>query len=113
MVLTVRGRNAGIAISRMTAGTNLKAADLDGDGRDELLVSYDGRVHAWDRDLKELWCWPSRVGRIGEVVPGMAGRQGEVILAPGGGFDAKTGRPQVDGPGAAGRLAASVSACGA
>ncbi len=69
-----------------------KAADLDGDGRDELLVSYDGRVHACDRDLKELWSWPSGVGRISEVVSGMAGRQGEVILAPGGGFDAKTGQ---------------------
>jgi hypothetical protein len=73
---------------------DLQAADLDGDGRDELLVSYGGLVRAWDRDLKELRCWPSRVGRVDRVVPASAGRPREVIFAPGGGFDAETGQPR-------------------
>ncbi len=37
--------------------------DLDGDGRDELVTWYADALHAWGRDLKELWSlqakdWP-------------------------------------------------------
>ena len=61
-------------------GPTLRAGDLDGDGRDELLLSYGGLVHAWDRDLKELWFWPSRVGTVDQIVPASPGRPREVIL---------------------------------
>ena len=33
--------------------TQMTAADLDGDGRDELVVSQGARLRALDRDLKE------------------------------------------------------------
>jgi FG-GAP-like repeat len=73
---------------------NLQAVDLDGDGRDELLLSHGGFIRAWDSDLKELWCRPSQSGVIGEIVPGSPGRAREVILSPGGGLVARTGQPR-------------------
>jgi PQQ-like domain len=76
---------------------DLKAADLDGDGRDELLVCYGDLVHAWNSDLKELWCCPSRFGRVDQVVPASPGRPREVILAPGVGLDAATGQSRWTG----------------
>ena len=77
----------------------LIAADLNGDGRDELLVNYGGLVHAWDRDLKDIWMWPSQSGKVDQIVPASAGRPGEVILSPAAGFDAETGQPRWAGLG--------------
>ena len=73
---------------------NLRAVDLDGDGCDELLLSHGGFIRAWDRDLKELWKWPSQSGMLGEIVPDSPGRPREVVLAHGGGFVASTGAPR-------------------
>ena len=43
------------------------AADLDGDGRKEILFqSYDGRLHAYWLDRTEHGSWPFRVTRSGE-----------------------------------------------
>ncbi len=75
----------------------LKPGDLDGDGRDELLVSYGGLVHVWDRNMKELWFWPSRSSAIDQIVPASAGRPREVILAPGLSLDAVTGQARWTG----------------
>ena len=36
------------------------AADINGDGRDELLAWGDGGLHALDRELKDVWRLPSR-----------------------------------------------------
>ena len=47
----------------------LNAVDLDNDGRDELLVCYGGVLHAWDRNLKDLWVWPIRFDSIDRVIP--------------------------------------------
>ena len=41
---------------------NPRPVDLDGDGRDELLLAFDGQVRAWGRDLADLWSWPCRPG---------------------------------------------------
>ncbi len=44
--------------------SGLEAFDCNGDGRDELLVLDgdlpEGRLCAWDRELKDLWAWPAR-----------------------------------------------------
>ena len=71
----------------------LDAADLNGDGRDELLVSFDGRLHALDGDLKEVWSWPTQSMAIDAIIPGSAGRACEVMISPGLGLDGATGRP--------------------
>ncbi len=76
---------------------NLNPVDLDGDGRDELLLNFGGLVHAWDRDLKKVWLWPSRFGTVDQIVPAAAGRPREVVLPPGAGFDAATGQPRWTG----------------
>ncbi len=94
------------------------AADLDGDGKDELVGtvmergSFVSRVCAWDRDLTELWSWPARTnagaGRtvvfegtdqrvmrsrtIERILPASWGRAARVIVTPGLGVDGATGR---------------------
>ena len=86
--------------------SGLVAFDCNGDGRDELLVLDgdwpEGRLCAWDRELKELWTWPARsikaklavfdadeirmqierARMIDRVISPSAGRQGEVIIFP-------------------------------
>ncbi len=102
---------------------DLKAADLNGGGRDELLVLdrdiefFEGRLCALDRDLKELWSWPARsklVERpvfdpdeflsrwtqsktIDRILPMSPGRESAVIVTPGLAIDAATGRPRWTG----------------
>jgi outer membrane protein assembly factor BamB len=71
----------------------LRAADINGDGRDELIAWYDGRLHAMNRDLKELWSWPTQSETIDAIVPGSSGRPCELIIAPGLCLDGSTGRP--------------------
>jgi hypothetical protein len=71
----------------------LRAADLNGDGRDELLACFDGRLHALNRDLKEIWSWPTQSQTIDAIVPALSGRPCVVIIAPGLGLDGSTGRP--------------------
>ena len=55
--------------------------DLDGDGRDELLVWHDGVFSAWDRNLKAIWTrsegWP-----VARYLPAGAGSPSELILSP-------------------------------
>ena len=48
-----------------TSTVRFTPADLNNDGRQELLIvasDYDlpeGRLCAWDRELKDLWVWPA------------------------------------------------------
>ena len=70
----------------------LWVADLDGDGRDELLFHDGGSLRACRRDFKELWSWPTRE-TIREVLPGAPGRPATVVLNPSLGLDGATGRP--------------------
>ena len=70
----------------------LQSADVDGDGRDELLFHDAGRLWACRGDLTELWSW--RTGDpIREVIPGAPGRAATVVLSPCLGLDGATGRP--------------------
>jgi tRNA A-37 threonylcarbamoyl transferase component Bud32/outer membrane protein assembly factor BamB len=67
-------------------------ADLDGDGRDELLVHEGDRLRAYRADLEELWSWPTRE-QIRELLPAAPGRPATVVLNPSLGLDGATGRP--------------------
>ena len=66
--------------------------DLDGDGRDELLVWYDRRRAAWGRDLKEIWSRPAQSWSIGPFLPSTPGRPRTLIIEPMTGLDGSTGR---------------------
>jgi outer membrane protein assembly factor BamB/predicted Ser/Thr protein kinase len=70
----------------------LRSVDLDGDGRDELLVHANGRLLACRGDLEEQWSWPTRAP-IREMIPASPGRPATVVLSPSLGLDGATGRP--------------------
>ena len=76
--------------------------------------SFESRVCAWDRDLRELWSWPPRTtgdagrtfvfrrpgapglvrsGTIERILPAASGRAGRVIVTPGLALGGATGRP--------------------
>ena len=76
----------------------LMAADLNGDGRDELLAWSDGRIRALDRDLKEIWSRPSDRTVIDGILPGSSGRPCEVLLWPALALDGDDRHAAVDGP---------------
>jgi FG-GAP-like repeat len=75
----------------------LTAADLDGDGRDELLLYYNGFLHAWDGELKDRWFWPAQSGTIDQVVLPARGLPGKVVLPPALALDGLTGQPRWTG----------------
>ncbi len=72
----------------------LEAADLDGDGRDELMVMSLEGLHVLGRDLKEMWSRPSPNDpwRL-RPLPATSGRPGTVILPPALGLDGSNGCP--------------------
>jgi hypothetical protein len=76
----------------------LRAADLNGDGRDELVVSYGNRLRAWSADLKEIWSRSDESASIDQILPASAGRPGAVIMNPGAcALDGATGEPRWTG----------------
>jgi predicted Ser/Thr protein kinase len=74
----------------------LNCADLDGDGRDELLLHDDAQLRALRRDLKELWA-RSDGAPVREVWAGHKGSAATVVLGSGVGLDGATGRPMWSG----------------
>ena len=74
----------------------LGVADVDGDGRDELLIAYDDRLHAWKADLTELWSSPRKDLGTGhfQFLPGPAGQAGTIIAGRTVGLDGSTGSPR-------------------
>ncbi len=71
---------------------DLTAVDLDGDGRDELLVRGSDRLRALRADLTELWS--THGGEpVREILPAAPGRPATVILNTGLGLDGKAGTP--------------------
>jgi outer membrane protein assembly factor BamB/predicted Ser/Thr protein kinase len=71
----------------------LASADLDGDGREELLVHYDGKLRALRSDLAERWAWPT-TELIREVIPAARERPATVVLSSFLALDGSTGRPR-------------------
>ena len=59
---------------------NVTAADINGDGRDELLVHYGDALHVWTRDLKELWSRPMKGTTTEQVLLASSGQAAAVIV---------------------------------
>jgi outer membrane protein assembly factor BamB len=70
----------------------LWVADLDGDGRDELLFHDGDSLRACRRDLSALWSLPTRE-TVRELLPGARRRAATVVINPSLGIDGATGRP--------------------
>src|SRR5262249_14002484 len=64
--------------------------DLDGDGRDELLVWNDNRLSAWGSDLKDRWSFPTDDMQILRVLS-FRGRPSTLVLPPSRAIDGMTG----------------------
>jgi len=88
--------------------STLESADLDGDGREELLLQYDGKLRACRDDFGELWSWPSRE-LIREILPARGGQSATVVINPMVGLDGATGRPRWAGHSALAVLVPSVA----
>ena len=71
-----------------------EAVDLDGDGRDELVVEDENRVYVWDAALKDIWSRPTHGRAVQRVLQGARGEPGAVVIAPALALDGKTGRPR-------------------
>ncbi len=74
--------------------TGFYATDSNGDGRDELLFWYGHQLRAWDRNLSELWSWPTQPPSVRRLLPAAAGRGVEVVVHPALALDGATGRPR-------------------
>jgi FG-GAP-like repeat len=68
------------------------AIDLDGDGRDELIVGHDNRLHAWGSDLKDQWSIPDQDQHIVRVLPASAAPSSTLILTPATAIDGMSGQ---------------------
>ncbi len=90
---------------RETAGEEayliaLAAADLNGDGRDDLLVWSNGRLRAWGPDLREAWSRPDQFASIDQVLPGSPGNPSALIITPALALDGATGQSRWTAQGA-------------
>ncbi len=78
--------------------SRILAADLDGDGRDELLFLEGDRLHAVRGDLSDLWAQSSREG-VERVIAAASGQPSVVVTEAMIGLDGATGRPLWTGAG--------------
>ncbi len=65
--------------------------DLDGDGRDELVVWNDNKLHAWGSDLKDRWSFATDDMSILRVLRPYPGRSSTLVLTPSRAIDGMTG----------------------
>jgi hypothetical protein len=75
-------------------GRSLHAADLDGDGRDELLIGSATGLAAWGGDLKERWSWVGDGSVITKIVSPGSDQPATVIVNPAVGLDGASGQPR-------------------
>ena len=66
--------------------------DLDGDGRDELIVTNNTVMKAWGSDLKDRWSIPARDWQILRVLPASPGRSTTLVVLPARAIDGKSGQ---------------------
>jgi hypothetical protein len=66
--------------------------DLDGDGRDELIVWNDDRLRAWGSDLTDRWSIPAKSWQILGVLPASPGHSSKLILPPMTAIDGLSGQ---------------------
>src|SRR5262249_43451690 len=79
VILDGQGRERAGREPATKRGTIAACADLDGDGRDELLVQGDDRLSACRGDLSEHWSRPNRE-RVEQVVPSHSGQPATGLL---------------------------------
>ena len=95
VILDAQGRETAQRDLPQVRISNLSTADLNGDGRDELLLFDGQRLHAWRQDLKEFWSWPSQTEQYHKIVPTSPGRASTVVLYPDEmALDGATGQPR-------------------
>ena len=108
VILDQRGKERVQRDERLLVRDAPQAVDLDGDGRDELLilegVGSNDRLRVLDRDLKDLWAWPAkpkqvdglrvknayedlamdvmRSRKMERILPASPGHAGTVIVTP-------------------------------
>ena len=70
------------------------AADVNHDGRDELVVSTEHRLEVLRGDFQEIWSLPQDTHRAGFVYLPLAGATPTLAIQPPEGLDAATGRPR-------------------
>ncbi len=66
--------------------------DLDGDGRDELLVWHNSRLQAWGSDLKDRWSIPAEGWSILRFLPASPSRSSTLVLPPAIALDGISGQ---------------------
>ena len=66
--------------------------DLDGDGRDELIVWNDNRLNAWGSDLKDRWSIPAKSWQVLRVQRASPGGPSTLILPPATAVDGVSGK---------------------
>jgi outer membrane protein assembly factor BamB/tRNA A-37 threonylcarbamoyl transferase component Bud32 len=93
VILDAHGQNR---VSREPAGKIVACTDLDGDGRDELLLQDVDRLYASRGNLAEMWSRPSRE-LVNQVIPAQAGRPATVVLGSMVALDGATGRTRWKG----------------
>jgi hypothetical protein len=77
--------------------SSFNSLDINGDGRDELLVWHGDRFHALGHDLKDLWSWPTKSATVEQILPASPGGPGAVIIHPALALDGATGQPRWTG----------------
>jgi len=91
-IIDARGRSrVGRDIESVNPPT-LWNVDLDGDGREELLIKGGSRLRACRGDLSEQWSVPGKEP-IREILPAASGRPATVVMSPSLGIDGATGKP--------------------
>ena len=91
LTLDARGNQAARLELPQDANMFVNIADINGDGRDELVLIYGERIHALDRDMKELWSTPAKNVQIATIFAASPGRSGTVVIAPALGLDGSNG----------------------
>jgi outer membrane protein assembly factor BamB len=79
VALDARGRERAHRELAPSWWMTFESADVDGDGREELLFQYDGRLRAGRAGLTDLWSWPT-YRMIHQLIPARGGRAGTIVL---------------------------------
>jgi hypothetical protein len=66
--------------------------DLDGDGRDELVVWNDNRLNAWGSDLKDRWSIPTKNWNVLRILRESPDGRATLVLPPATAIDGVTGK---------------------
>ena len=93
VILDSAGKERGGRDLKVVSDSTLTRVDLSGDGGDELLFSEQGHLHAVDRNLKDVWSWPTRES-VREIIPAQKGEPAVIVLDSMIGLDGATGRPR-------------------